>query len=457
MPNDFPIPPDFEAWSEVNTPGLVAIIDGDRYALNHAKWTLNSHGATDTLTVVVPLSTNPDFPTQLFRGTLSEKPSAEEIAAADLDVLIDLYAGFRDDPGTSPISTDGLVHQFTGEVDRYSGMFGKDTVTFTSRSLGAHLVDDTLTNISVNQTISDFIRSMSKKYGLPTPVITLIPGTTPATIGQLLAYDQISGASANPNETFSAAVYKMHPMDLIIRGTQLDDTDAWVDAPTGAINYVTPTLVTRNDITLKYGRDWTDDISVDHSIKAAKNIVVKAYSHQKRTRTTSSVSISDDGFGNVTVNQRSGYVSSQAVMGTNQLQTTSTTITADGKKSVTNTSSASSGGNASATAAASATQTRNMVYPLYLDNLPLDKVLSAAQNLRRQISQRQYLVKGTIPITRALVDKLSITSRIHVNGAPWGLVNDQYYSSEIEFEAGVDVGYKATITMVNHILPSGSV
>jgi hypothetical protein len=82
-------PVTYDPQSEVNALGLVIVLDGLPYSVVSADWTENGHGATDTMTVVVPLSTNPDFPLQLFRGTTSTSPA--EIAAATADVVAELY------------------------------------------------------------------------------------------------------------------------------------------------------------------------------------------------------------------------------------------------------------------------------------------------------------------------------------------------------------------------------
>src|SRR5580700_11078160 len=117
----------YTAWSETAPLRLTALFDGLPYSVTSATWSENSHVATDTATIAVPLSSNPDFPQQLFRGIVTNPiqptPAAQEQAAANLQVFVELYVGFPQNvgPGTTPISQ--LQRRFLGQVDIYSGTF----------------------------------------------------------------------------------------------------------------------------------------------------------------------------------------------------------------------------------------------------------------------------------------------------------------------------------------------
>jgi hypothetical protein len=91
-----------------------------------------------------------------------------------------------------------LQRFFLGEVDAYSGKFAEDTVTFSCRSLAAHLVDDKLTAVSMNQTMTAFMADQATKYGLPMPVVSIAldqaAGVPGATVQEVLAYATIAFA-----------------------------------------------------------------------------------------------------------------------------------------------------------------------------------------------------------------------------------------------------------------------
>jgi hypothetical protein len=234
-------PVTYESWSEVNALRIVVVIDGLRYSVVDAQWTENGHGAGDSASIVVPLSTNPDFPVQLFRGQavndsglsnaqgVIDLVNATEGAAQQADVVVELWLGFPQNPTVDPTSIEQLDRWFLGEVDLYKGVFQDNTVTFSCRSLAAHLLDDHITAVSMNQTVGAFLAQQATRLGLPAPVVKPLPGNKPATIQEVLQYDQVGG------QQFSAALYGMHPMDLAIRGAQVDDTDVWVNVRTGTI------------------------------------------------------------------------------------------------------------------------------------------------------------------------------------------------------------------------------
>ncbi len=436
------MPLQYEAWSEVDILGMVVKLDGTPYAATSATWTENAHGAGDTLSVSIPLSPNPDFPTQLFRGTY-DGATAAEIAKANSDVIIELWVGFTENPMVSPSSVSQLTRFFLGEVDTYSGAFAEDMVTFKARSLAAHLIDDRLVRVSTSETMARFITELAARYNLPTPVVNI--AATPATIQEILAFDQIDGSN------FQASLNDMHPMDLMIRGAQVDDTDTWVDVRTGTIHYESPSLVQRGSpIALQFGRDWVS-LTPSHAPQFSKNVEVIAYTHQPHTRISTAVRVSDDGNGNVTTTVRSGIGTSEAILGTNQIVSTSTMVNqATGATSTSTSVSSTTGGNATLTASQGASDTSKQRYALYLGNVDPATAVARAQAYRRQITQHEYQIEGVVPITNRLLQQLSITSLLQISGARWGLTNGTYYPRSIEYTASVTEGWKATISALNH-------
>ncbi len=463
----------YEAWSEVNALGMVVVLDGLRYSVISARWTENAHGAGDTLSVTVPLSTNPDFPIQLFRGQPSVQffsptgvslvvPSGTpgaitpaltpaETAASNADVVVELWVGFPQNPTVDATSIDQLQRRFLGEVDLYSGVFHDDTVTFSCRSLAAHLIDDHVTGVSMNQTVGDFLTKQATRLGLPTPVITSLPGMQPATIQEVLRYDQIGGAS------FAASLYGLHPMDLAIRGAQVDDADAWVDIRTGVIHYEPPSLVDRGDpIVLKWGRDWIG-LSGSHAPQFSKNIEVVVHAYNPRTSVKTTVRVVDNGDGSVTTTQSQSTVTSSAVLGTNQTVRTGITTNANGTRTTSISSGTSSGGAFTTRAGQGAAESAKQRYPLYVGAVSPQRAVQMAQAYRRQISQHEFSIEGEIPITNRLQADLSITSLLRITGAPWSLINDTYYPRAIEYTCSLEDGWKARVLALNHRLANASV
>jgi hypothetical protein len=468
-------PVQYEQWSEVNVLGMVVKLDGLPYSAMNATWTENGHGAADTLTVTIPLSSNPDFPTQLFRGTYGQFVLSQDAAGAldpnqnaqflaantspTADVVVELWVGFPESPTVAPTSVDQLKRWFIGEVDVYSGKFGMDTVTFSARSLAAHFVDDKLTNISLNQTVGQFLADQAKKYGLPAPIVN-ISGVADgsikaATIQEVLAYDQIAGSN------LQASMYGMHPADLLTRAAQVDDTDWWIDVTDGTPHYESPGLVQRGaPIDTKFGRDWEDDAEAQHSPQFSKNVLVVAYTHQPHTRTTTAISVSDDGFGNISTTQTSGSATAEAIAGTNEIISTSTHIKKTTGTSTTTSSvrsTSTSGGNNTLTASQGRGESAKQRYPLYLGNTDPQRAVAIAQAYRRQITQHEYTFIGTLPITRRLLNTLSITSLFRIHGLPWALTNGTYYPRSMEYTASVEEGFKVHITALSHALAQGGV
>jgi hypothetical protein len=471
-------PIDYDSWSEVDALGMVVKIDGASYSVINASWTENAHGAGDTLSVTIPLSTNPDFPTQLFRGSpaflqgdisigdlTSGSAASEEIVgqsssiASNADVIIELWVGFPQSPTISAASIQNLQRMFLGEVDVYTGQFDADTVTFKARSLAAHLIDDTLVNVSMNQTVGQFLTAQAAQYGLPAPVVNVSPKNAPFTIQEVLAYDQISGSTIQMSGNDQASIAGMHPIDLAIRGAQCDDTDTWVGVRDGVIHYEAPSLIKRGTaVDLKYGRDWMS-LAGTHSPQFSDQVEVRVYAHQPHSRVTTAVRSSSDGSGNVTTTVTSGVGTSAAILGTNQTVSTSTTVNqATGATSTSTTTSSMSGGNTTVTASQGARQTPKQIYKLFVGNASPERATQRAQAYRRQISQHLYQVEGTIPVTKRILAQLSITSLLRIHGLPWGLLNsDAYYPREITWTASVTDGLRAKIDALSLQIAGGGV
>lgn len=457
---------------ETGSLSLVIVIDQNRYLASHATWSENAHGASDQATIVVSLSTSPDFPSELFRGEiLSAKETAMQgtggavsasnakarlIAATSLGidpnapVYLELYAGFTQNPEVGSTNIDQLHRQFYGVVDTYSGSFDADTVTFTARSLAARLIDNKLTNISLNQTIEQFIRTQSAFYGLPDPVFNFPYGFVPATIQQVLAYDQIGGAG------FSTAIHNMSPMDLIVRGSTVDDTETWVDVRTGAVHYESPLDVdkTRTQITMKYGRDWKT-LSSTHSPHNSKRIQVDVHAYSPHTRISVTVRSEVDEDGTVTTGDpRVVTATSQALFGGDQTLSTSTNPATGSSSS---TISSGTGGSFTARAKQGAGESAVQHYSLYVSGLSPEQARARANAYRRQISQHEYAIEGEFPMTQRLAQSLTITALLDIKGTPWNLVNDLYFPRVLDHTLSVEEGWHVKVNALNHRIANGGV
>lgn len=457
----------YQQFYESNPVRIEIVLNGGNYSAQEVTYTENGHGATDTATIIIPLSSNPDFTVELFRGDYfgyfdapngvtvyspQNAPGSSYAFSDNSPVYVQIHAGFPQNPALGSSRISQLPIQFTGIVDLYSAVFENDTVTFTCRSLGAPLVDDTLMTTSMNQTMAQFIAQMSKKYGLPAPIINLSPGFIPATIQEVLAYDQIGGSN------FAASLYGMHPMDLMIRGAQVDDADVWVDVRTGAIHYESPDTfeTTRAIVDMQYGRDWMG-LSASHAPQFSKNVEVQVHTHQPRTKTSTTVRVQNDASGNITVATSSRFTTSDVVLGTNQTIAQVTATSPTGVVSNSTTYSTVSGGNITAKAQQGAGETGKQKYPLYVGNVSPARAATIAKAYWRHISQHEFAIEGEVPMTLRWLSTLSITALIRISGAPWSLVNNTYYPRKLEHHISVEEGWKIKVSALNHRLASGAV
>jgi len=461
------LPVSFDPFYEHHQLSLVVAVNGTRYKATEVRYSENAHGATDTATIIIPLSSATDLTLDLFRGDITvaggkgpasivppSTPGSSVAATDNSPVFAEIYAGFPQTPTVGSTNIAQLKRLFVGEVDKYSGKFDANTVTFTCRSLGAPLVDDRLVGVSGNQTMAQFLAQQAAKYGLPAPIVKLGAGAIPATINEILGYEQIGGAN------FAAALNGVHPSDLAIRGAQVDDTDVWLDITDGTIHYESPSsfVASRSIIELKYGRHWMA-LGVDHSPQFSKTVQVQLHSHQPRLKQSTTVRVENDEFGNVIVTPRSVYTTSDVFLGTNQTIANSTVTAPDGtqKSSTTFGSTTTSGGNYTAAAGQGARESAKQKYPLFVGNVSPARAQAMAKAYWRQISQHEFAIEGEVPVTSNLLANLSITSLIRLTGTPWSLVNDTYYPRSLEHAISVNEGWRVKISALNHRLASGAV
>jgi hypothetical protein len=430
---------------ESNRPRTVVIIDGDRFIPLSWTATITAHGATNSASVVLDIAGNPDFSAALYRDPAN---------ASNAPVYIEIWAGFPTDPKPGSLDISEMKRWFLGIVDMYSAKFAADRVTFSCRSLAASLVDSYMTNVTGALTSVQFVQQQAAQIGM-TANIQLPPGFQPVTLREVYAR-QFEGGS-----NFQAEIRKKKIWDVILECAQFDNVDVWESNDQPVINYAAPELVDRPDCTLSYGSN-IEDIEGTHSIEFNKNVVVKVFTYQRRTRTTTSTRIqTNQGIGGgITVKTKTTNNTSSPIFGTSS--SVSQTIGENGQVSYS--VSSSSGGASSGTGAEAAGESGKQVYKFFYPNLDPTRVETLAKAIWRKISMLEYAID--LPkqaITTYLYDQLAITSYLSIFGLPYVFFNTdtlgkKYWPREIvmSFEPGGS-GWTAAVKAVNHTLPSGAI
>jgi hypothetical protein len=419
---------------EANAPRAVAVLNGVPYQVSAYTISLNAHGASDTATVVIPISSNPDFTVEFFKSPNDQAP-----------VFVEIYAGFPSNINVSLTDISQLSRRFLGIVDMYSAKFASNELTFNCRSIAAPLIDTPITTYSQNQTTIQFVAAMADSIGLKTSFNIANP---PVTLQSVLGYDNIGGAG------FAATVYRMKIWDLILRSAQVDDVDVWVDS-TPTLHYEAPWLVKRNTVALDWLRDFDqrDGLEATHSIQFSKNIQVEVYTYQRKTRITTGVQVTSVPGGGTTVSQSSRTSSSSIIPGTNETIQTSTSSTGAVSQSV----SSGSGGAFRGSASQAAGESGKERYVFYVRNVSPQVANQMALAKWRQISMHEYAITGKLPMTEALLKTLSITSLIKLGNTPYSFVNDLYWPRTIDEDFNISGGWTLAMHCVNHTPPNQSV
>lgn len=426
--------------NEASTPRAFAKIDGTSYGIKEYELTTNIHGATDTCSVTLPISINPDFPFQLFRGPGGVAQGAG--TNPDQPVYLELWSGFPSNP-TSGASTQvaGLTRRFLGIVDQYSAAFKADEVTFEGRSLAAPLVSAKIMTPFAGQqmTTTEFVTQMAKQYGL-TGVKLLVPAN-PLTMQQVLANEYQTG------------VHVYGVWNLILQAAMQDDVDAWVDS-NGTLWYAAATLIPRATIALKWGRD-IDDLTATHGVQFSKNIEVRVHSYKPVTRTSSSTRAFTGADGSsiesITISR---VVNSTPNFGTLQTVTTSTNSLGQTTYTV---SSKTPGGAATGIAAEPASESGKQIYERWFPNLTAQECIDRAHKIYRQIVMHEYQVTMRLPMTPSLFANMDVTALLQISGAPYGLINTQYWPRQIREHVSAESGAYWEIDATNVSPPQAGV
>lgn len=192
---------------ESTNPRLSVLIDGHPYTPKSFSITTNCHGASDTATVEVPISTYPDWTQQIQRADSDARP-------VPIEIFLDL------------MDTGSFMTRFVGIVDQYQADGAQDITMFSCRSMVAPLTSTKITTPFQNNssiTTTAFVQQQASRFGLQTNIL-LAPGRQPAKMIDALGGEFVTG------------VRNWNIWDLMLQCAQLDDVDIWVDK-TGTLNY----------------------------------------------------------------------------------------------------------------------------------------------------------------------------------------------------------------------------
>lgn len=440
MPTDFaPLypqvtDPPYSQTFEKNAPRLLTTIDGASFLPKSYELALNLHGATDEATVVFPVKSYPDWTQLIYRG--------DDAGNANQPVYIKIYAGFPSD--LSNVTTAQLQLRFYGVVDQYTIDRKTDTTTFQCRSLAAPLVSNTITiglkgGPGVNTTTA-FIQQMAAQYNLQ---VNIDPSIVPGTITDVLA------------QNFVAGIHNVKIWDLILQCAQYDDCAVWVDE-LGVLWYYTPTGLARNQVALSWGTNLSG-LQITHSPQYSKNVLVEARANTKKIKTSIVYRVESNPNGNGTTTTPSYQTvnETQPIFGTNQSTSTSTNATG----AQTTRTSTVTGGTYTGIAAAPAAYSgkERYVFNLKGGNWTPSMVAAYAQKMWRQISEHEYSVTFSLPVTTNLFGQINSQSQFNLktgfqkaDGAYW----PRRIREKFDPKAG---GWAFTIDAVNHEFAQGQV
>lgn len=421
----FPLAPvQFEQYFEQQTPSTYVLIDG--WKIKPHSWSIeeNAHGATDTASISLPISTGPDWTTAIYRG--------DDAGNGDQPVYVKIYA--------SPTGKAETL-RFWGVVDIYNGVLSAtpegDIITFACRSFAAPLISTKITTpfAGENSTTVQFIEQQAARFGLNTNILLAgAPLTMKAVLG---------------NE-FDTGVHNVGIWELMLKCAVQDDVDIWVDENT--LNYATASLIPRITADIKWGRD-IKTLPFSHATQFSKNIRVEVRSYTKRIKQSSFVRYQTGPNGNgVITSSGSRTVTSTPIFGTTSSISTSISNTGASQTTV----STASGGGASGAAGVPAAESGKELYKFYVKNKTPAQCADLAKKWWRQISQHEFGITINMPVTEKKLPVISKTSLIRLHGTPFSKLNTTYWPRRITESYGAD-GWNWSIDAINHEGPSGEV
>ncbi len=416
---------------EQTFPRAIVKINGQAFILKSYRLSLNAHGDADSVSVVVPIATNPDWSQLFSAAALTANGQSSPIYA-------EIWAGFPPDGSTSN-STAQLFRRFYGIVDTGSFKHESDNTTFTCRSLAAPLITTKLTTPFTGQSATTtvaFIQQQASRFGLQTN-IQLNAKTQPVTMQQVLGAEFVTGVR---NWTI---------WQLMLQCAQMDDVDLWIDE-NSVLNYQSPALIKRTTYSYVWGKNLLE-LTPSHATQFSKNIRVEVRSWNKRTRvaTVTRVSTSDNG-SVATKRTYTRTVTSSPVFGSTEAITQS--ISSSG--AVTTSVSTASGGPASSGFTTPGADSGLERYIFYVQNKTPQQCDDLAQKIWRQISQHEWTLNAKTVVTSADIG-MGITALVAISGSPFAIANQKYWPRQISEVFDPVEGFTRDFIAVNHENPLG--
>ncbi|MDE2102103.1 MAG: hypothetical protein KGL39_32960 [Patescibacteria group bacterium] len=426
------LPVNYKPVFDTLQPRAMVIIDGHGYPLDSFRCSYNAHGATDEATVVLPISgdASPELPA--YPDWTTSIARSDELGNGNVPVFIKIYAGFGT-PNTL---------RFSGTVDMYSVQFDGNKTTFTARSLAGPLTSTKITTPFANQetmTTQAFIQKACATFGLSTKFTPNPSGY--GTMLDVLGSEYVTG------------VRSWYIWDLMLQCAQYDDVDIWVDR-SGVLHYEAASLIKRANLEYVWGSNILR-LTGTHSPQFSRNVSVQVHSWTKQTRITSVARIQTDVDGGVTVTQYTRAVTSTPIFGTTEVVRTS--ISGDGTVTVGTTTSSGGSANAGTGFASAASDTGKQRYIFFVKNKTLAQCVQIANNIWRQISQHEFAIKLSAPVTKSSLAVMDVTASIVLYETPMSGFNVGYWPRQIVESFDTSSGWMWDIDAVNHELAQGAV
>ena len=426
---------------------LIQIGDDDPVAPVDYTVEFNSHGATDTARVLLPLSSCPDYSVK-YEAVISPIP-------------IKIYAGFPLNPTNGSYNIEDLQLRFSGVIDQFQANFVADELVVTCRSLAAYLVAAKHTTQYKETTTVQLVQDIASAQGIKTN-IHLRDNQRPLLLKEVFAQE------------FMVGVRNMRQWDMLVACAQSDVVDLWVD-PNGTLNYVAPDLVSGPQMDLVIGAN-VKDFTVTHSPFFSTNIEVQVYSWQTKHRTFigshTSQTINADGTpGDITTTTSMKTTTTSPNWGTDSTTTSSTGYSVNSNGNITSSTntgySFGSGGSASSGFTRFSKESNKEVYRIYRPGLSKDACDSLSMNIWKQISLHEYLADFTFIVEPQTLQYCNISATFNVTGARWDNVNSNpqsainsqkkkiYRPRRMTETFSPISGWMIEVTAVNHPLPAG--
>lgn len=406
-------------------PRALLKLDNQQYSLVSYSLQLNSHGASDSASIIVPMSSMPDL-----SGMFKDRSTPIEIG---------LYAGFPTNPQTY-FYTD-LSERFYGIVDSFLTTPKENRLEIKCRSFAAALLAGKHTSNFQNQTTTDVVNQIAGTQNLK-PNIVLRPGQTGTPMNTVFGREFIVG------------VRNMRQWDILKACAQIDQVDLWVQG--NVLNYCAPEVIQRGKMALHYGEN-VKDITISHSPFFSSNIEVEVRSWKPRVKTSYTTHIDKNGQITHSVRQ----VTSNPTFGTNASSSTSfiSSTSSDGTVSngTSSSVSTSSGGAANSGFTRIASDSTKEKYIFYIPNLDHDQCDQRAMAIWKEISQFEFVADFEYAIDEGNLTYTDIKTLFDLQYYPWPTYNCMYRPRRLTETFDRSSGWYARIEAVNHDLPDGEV